>query len=61
MRGSRKFSQTGSNFDFLSFLADEGSQIPIKAGHHRPASETQMAFHWRADDTPTLNAGFVVL
>ena len=37
-------------------------QISLKAGHHRPASETPlMAFRWRADDGPTLNAGLVVL
>ena len=32
--------------------------MPLKAGHHRPASET---FRWRAYDDPTLNAGLVVL
>ena len=34
-------------------------QIALKAGHHRPASET--AFRWRADDGRTLNAGLVAL
>ena len=38
-------------------------QIPLLAGHQRPTSETpfKMAFRWRADDGPTLNAGFVAL
>ena len=42
-------------------LVDEGEriQIPLKAGHHRPTSE--MAFRWRADDGPTLNAGLAAL
>ena len=26
------------------FLVDEGIQIPLKAGHHRPASEKPLAF-----------------
>ena len=30
-------------------------KIPLQAGHH------QMAFRWRADDDPTLNAGLEVL
>ena len=39
------------------------SRIQIKVGHHRPTSETpfKMAFRWRADDGPTLNAGWVAL
>ena len=47
--------------------------MPLKAGHHRPASKTpfkmafrwhaddEMAFCWRADDGPTLNAGLTQL
>ena len=31
-------------------------QIPIYAGHHRPAERHLNAFRWRADDDPTLNA-----
>ena len=59
MRGSRKFSQRGFNSDkdfFLCFLVDEGKEDPnsTKAGHH-------MAFRWRADNSPTLNAGLVAL
>ena len=33
---SEGFFQRGSNF----FLVDEGIQIPLKVGQHRPASET---------------------
>ena len=33
--------------------------MPLKAGRHRPASET--AFKWRADDGSTLNASLVAL
>ena len=44
---------------FLLLFKGERIQISLKAGHHRPASE--MAFRWRADDGPTLNAGLVVL
>ena len=40
-------------------------KIPLKAGHHRSASETpftwQMAFRWRPDDGLTLNFGLVAL
>ena len=33
--------------------------MPLYADHHRPTSETPLnAFLWRADDDPTLNAGF---
>ena len=44
-------------------LVDEWIQMPLKPGHHRPASKKaiQMAFRWRADDGPTLNAGLVAL
>ena len=39
-------------------------QIPLKADHHWPASETSfilMAFCWRTDDGLILNDGLVVL
>ena len=36
-------------------------QIPLLAGHQWPASETSIAFRWRADDGPTLNDGLVAL
>ena len=44
-----------------SFLADEWIKISLKLDHHRPVSETpfKMAFRWRADGGPTLNAGLV--
>ena len=40
-------------------LVDEGrdDHNTTKSGHIRPAIE--MAFHWWADDGPTLNAGLV--
>ena len=51
IRGSRKFFQRESNFDNVFFL-DEGIRIPLKAGHHRPASETP--FQWRFADVPMM-------
>ena len=51
-------------FCFCFFRGERRSkQIPQRAGQHRPASETsfQMAFHWRADNRPKLNADFVAL
>ena len=62
MRGSRKFCQSGPN---LILLFDEGIMDPNTA-INGPSSARQrnaivMAFRWRADDGPTLNAGFVVL
>ena len=33
--------------------------MPLKVGHHQPAIE--MAFLWRADNGPPLNAGLVAL
>ena len=44
MRGSRKFCQKGSNTEV--FLADGMKRIemPLKTGHHRPASETPLRF-----------------
>ena len=37
--------------------------MPLKVGKHRPASENtiEMAFGWRADNVPPLNAGLVAL
>ena len=42
VRGSRKFCQRGSKFFVFVFklLRVERIQIPLKAGHHRPTSET---------------------
>ena len=64
MRGFRKFCQRVSNycfFSFFSFLVDEGRE-DSKTTKSGPSSARQrnaieMAFHWRADDGPTLNAG----
>ena len=44
-------------FFFFLFLVDERIQIPLKAGHHRPASVTPL----RTNDDPTINAGLVAL
>ena len=60
MRGSRKFCQRWSNITF-----DKGKEDPnsTKSG---PSSARQqyaikMAFHWRANDGPTLNAVLAAL
>ena len=54
------FKLTKHSFlNFFFFFKVVRIQILLKAGHHRPASETLFAF--RADDGPTLNAGLVVL
>ena len=69
MRGSRKFCQRGSKFDnvfySISFYVDEGREDP-NTTISGPSSACQrnaieMAFRWRTDDGPTLNAGFVSL
>ena len=77
MRGSRKFYQRGPNLITFFFFFGGGGwgvgggllmsgrriEMPLLAGHHRPASETpfEMAFLWRADGGSTLNAGLVAL
>ena len=43
---------------FFKMMREERIQMPLKADHHRPASET---FRWRNDDSPILNAGLVAL
>ena len=55
MRGSRKFCQRGSSFDNV-FFVEEGREDP-----NTTLSGPSMAFHWRADDGPTLIAGLVAL
>ena len=56
MRESRKFCQRGSSSDnvfFVVVLFDERIQIPLREGHHRPASETPFKLRFadgRADD-----------
>ena len=64
MGGSRKFCQRGSKFDNAFFLV-EGIEDPNTAingpssAHQRNA--ISMAFPWRVDNGPTLNAGLVAL
>ena len=66
MRGSRKFCQRGSKNDyvlFFVFLIDGGIEDP-NTTINGPSSARQqnaiyMAFRWRADGGPTLNAGLV--
>ena len=63
IRGSRKFCQRGSNFDkfFFLLLVDEGREYPNTTisgpSLARQRNAIEMAFRWRADDGPTLNAG----
>ena len=70
MRGPRKFSQRGPNlfdnvFIYFIFLVNEGIDDPnaILSGPSsaRQRNAISMAFRWRADDGPTLNAGLVAL
>ena len=67
MRGSRIFSQRGSNFVWQRYFSwwvvgweDPNTTIsgPSSA---RQRNAIWMAFRWRADDGPTLNAGSVAL
>ena len=64
MRGSRKFCQRGSKFDNI-FLIDKGIEDTNTAingpSSARQRNAIKMAFRWRADDGPTLNAGLVAL
>ena len=65
MRGSRKFCQSGSNFDNVFFLVDEGREDPNTTisgpSLARQRNAIYMAFRWQADDGPTFNAGLVSL
>ena len=45
---------------FFSLMRGGSIQIPLLAGHQQPASK-MLAFGWRADDGPILNAGLVAL
>ena len=68
MRGSRKFYQRGSKFDNVFFFfffvvewrKDQNTTIsgPSSA---RQGKAIELAFLWRADDGPTLNAGLAAL
>ena len=59
-----EFCQRASNFDYF-FLVDEGREDPNTTisgpSLARQRNAILMAFRWRADDGPTLNAGFVAL
>ena len=68
MRGTRKFCQMGSKFDFFFFcffLVDEGIEDPNITingpSSARQRNAIQMAFRWWDNDGPTLNAGLVYL
>ena len=69
MRGSKRFCQRGSKFDFFSlffiFSNDEGREDQNTTingpSWARQRNAIQTAFRWRDDDDPTLNAGLVVL
>ena len=51
MRGSRKLSQTGSNtYNFF-----------LLVGWREDRNAIEMAFCWRADNGPPLNAGLFVI
>ena len=50
------FVRTGPTFSFDMVMI----QIPLKVDHHLPAS-ILMAFRWRTNDGPTLNAGLADL
>ena len=54
------FTRGNATFLFFFFLI-RGKRIQVahKASHPWPASE--MAFRWRADDGPTLNAGLAAM
>ena len=68
MRGSRQFCQRGSNYDnvVFSFVHERrrGERIQfhnMPAIIDPPAKRHKMAFRWRADNDPTLNAGYAAL
>ena len=46
-------------FFFLFLIRGKRIQVAHKASHPWPASE--MAFRWRTDDGPTLNAGLAAM
>ena len=64
MRRSRKLCQRRSNSGRV-FLVDKGREDPntTKSGPSLTCQRKAiyMAFHWQADDGPTLSAGLVVL
>ena len=60
IRGSRKFCQRGSKFLSNIFLVVRGREDPnttiSRLSSARQRNAIKMAFHWRADGGPTLNA-----
>ena len=65
MRGFRKLCQRGSNL-IPFFLVDIQRIDDPNTAMNGPSSAqqrnaTEMAFRWRTDDGPTLNAGSVAL
>ena len=63
MSGFRKISQRGSNWTLTVLFSSWGGkrgvhQIPLKAGHHRSASETP--FKWRFSGGPILAQHWMV-
>ena len=56
-------SVRGSNFfnTFFALMRGESSEIPLKAGHHRSASEIKWCFADGPMMVPTMNAGLVAL
>ena len=64
MRGSRKFYQRGSKFDNVFFVDEWRKDLNITISGPSSARQRnafEMAFLWRADDGPTLNAGSAAL
>ena len=66
MRGSSKFIRGGGGPNLITFsLVDKGiedTNIAINGPSSvRQQNAISMAFRWRADDGPTLNAGLVAL
>ena len=61
MRGSRKNCQRGSKFVYLFIdrgIEDQNTAINGQSSAHQ-RNAIEMAFYWRSDDGPTLNAGLV--
>ena len=48
-------------FFLLLFIVGEGIEDPNWLSSARQRNAIEMAFRWRADDGPTLNAGLVAL
>ena len=60
MRGSRKFCQRGGGLFSIEGWLDPNTTISWPSSA-RQRYAIEMAFRWRADDGPTLNAGSVAL